>query len=123
MQFADLCGRGVREQLVASRSNWKFDLEYIRPKLTGNIDPAGRRIVGNAVKHIAFGINVPCALMQGAQIQLTHDFPAGGIDLEDIVRLPLIGIKKAVDQFQLVDIADGPVVIRHAEYPGSSESF
>src|SRR5882724_835008 len=93
----------------------EFDLVKIGPKFSGDIDLIGDRIVGNAIERIAAGIFVSCFICQRAEIQPANDLTTGRIDLEDIIRLPLIGVNKTVDQLQLVDITYGAVVIRKAQ--------
>src|SRR6185312_3836600 len=49
---------------------------------------------------------------EGVEVRSSDHFSRNSIDLENIVRLPLVGIDISTDQFELVDISDGSVIVR-----------
>lgn len=92
-----------------------FKLVNVWPKFTSDVDEARGGVIGDPVKHFGAGEFVAGFGGDGSQVESADDFAGAGIDLEDVVRLPLIGIEIAMDQLKLVDVAYRTVVVVHRE--------
>src|SRR5580700_8995688 len=92
-----------------------FQLVDVWPKFTSDVDEARCGVKGDPVKYFGAGEFVAGFGGDGSQVEPADDFAGGGIDLENIVRLPLVGIEIAVDQLKLVDVAYRTVVVVHRE--------
>src|SRR5579863_2806945 len=90
---------------------WEADLVDVWPEFARDIDEPGGGIEGDPVKYFGAAEFVAGFGGDGVEVEPADDLAGGGVDLEDIVGLPLVGIEIAVDQLQLVDIADGAVVV------------
>ena len=98
----------------------KFNFEDVRPQFAGDINFSRCGVVGDAIEYFGAGEFVGFFAYDGIEVELTDDLSAAGIDLQDIIGLPLVGIEVTFDQFQLVYIADGAVVIgdtQHLDQP------
>src|SRR4051812_24211276 len=80
-------------------------------------------IIGNTVQY-AFGPRRPFAVgHQRGQINDPRDIPPHGINHDQHVGVPDVGVDPALDPFQLVDLGNRLTVIRYGDAPGLLQSF
>jgi len=106
-----------------SRLQRKFDLEDIWPQFTGDVNFSRCGIIGDAIEHFGAGVFVGFFPYDGPEVELTDDLSAAGIDLQNIIGLPLIGVDVAFDQFQLVYVTDGAVIISDTQHLDQPEGI
>src|SRR5579871_4518380 len=83
----------------------ELELIDIRPEFAGDIDKTRSRVVRDPVQHFRGGVFVTRFTDKGIQVEPSDNLTGSGVDFEDIIRLPLVGVQITADQFELIDIS------------------
>ena len=96
-------GAVLRRRLLALLLD-ETHLEHLRPPLPGDIEGVRPRVVGDAVEHLRpEAVGAP---QQPRSIDVVGD-PAGrGVDADDEVGLPDVGVDRPVDALELVQLVE-----------------
>src|SRR5947209_2718503 len=98
------------------------DLEEFRPVFASDEEAVRRGIVGDAVQNIDQGATIHVWQKPG-QVDPAEDGAGGGIDTDNLVRLPDIRVDLAVDVFEFIEVGQRNAVVRDADRPYDGEGL
>src|SRR5581483_12085909 len=101
-------------------SAWaEFDLEDLRPQLTGHEEPIAGGVVGDAVENIR--LRGLARRQQATKVDVGLDGAGRRIDPRDEVGLPYVGEHLALHELELVEVLEGRAGRRDLDAPPLGE--